>query len=300
MMALSEIFAAASVHERMALCGMDDDVLLLLLGGLPPQQMARAACTCRQLRDLLCHTLREEKAAAGAALMRELNLAEWSPPERHRNLHFDQCAAGTMDLIAPHLPTNLEGLSLRACDALGDDGLVALLERTPRGGFDALQSLNINDTAISARGVRALANLAHAGGLPSLQYLSMTHNQLDDEAAAALAHAMSALPELNTLHASDNLMGNYGVLAIVNAAARHPTLYAMRLHNNMHTALNVRVDSVSRALRAEGRRPGNQILMRGGMHIVPDRLAQAMANCATTRGSDWIRRERLETLRRAR
>ena len=90
-----------------------------------------------------------------------------------------------------------------------------------------------------------------------------------------------------------HMVGNDGVLAIVDAAARHPTLHAMRLQNNVHTAMAAaRIDSVCRALRAERGRSDSQILMRGGMHIVHARMAQAITDCATTRGSDWIRRYR--------
>lgn len=123
-------------------------------------------------------------------------------------------ANGLAELLASGSLQRLELLTL-SFSALGDAGTVALADAMT--AHAPLQQLDLSGNSIQSAGTDALARALVRGAMPQLIKISLKNNDLNDEAAVALAGASH--DALEWLNLSSNQIADTGGSALASALA---------------------------------------------------------------------------------
>lgn len=137
------------------------------------------------------------------------------------NVSVNEITGEGLAALKAHLPS-LRRLVLTA-NPIGDEGIEALA-RWP--GLERLQTLYLSACELSERGVRALLG----GRLGELEKLTLAQNEIGDAGVAALAEHAARLPRLRYLELAMTEVQDAGVGAL--AAARFPHLRHLDVRGN--------------------------------------------------------------------
>lgn len=161
-------------------------------------------------------------------------IAENGSLETLRLAHNSISARGAKD-IGAMLERNktLTELALHS-NALGDEGASAVAQALPK--HRALTNLTLDTNTIGDDGICALANALCTKdkflGWPSLPVVAVSHNNIGDKGAKALAAAITVNPTVTFLRLNNNQIGDEGVISLCRALKTNKTVAELELKFN--------------------------------------------------------------------
>ncbi|CAN0175931.1 unnamed protein product, partial [Ectocarpus fasciculatus] len=138
-------------------------------------------------------------------------------------------AAALAEALVPPSASPLPGGGVPSGPAEPDSGETAPLPPPPPasgGGLPKLQTLDVSKNELGTGGGAEIAGALSRGGAPQLESLAIAYNDVGDDGAAALGKA--AGPRLAVLDLSGNALGGAGIGAVLSA----PGLREAKLFHN--------------------------------------------------------------------
>lgn len=201
-------------------------------------------------------------ASGGLAQLTNLELSYHEIDDIGLTALANACANGALpQLTSLHLVNNNIGsvgiAALAACansafvhvnrmdlsyNAIGDVGLIALVDACANGAFAHLIYIDIEDNSIGDVGLTAFANACANEALVNITHLDISDNEFGDDGLSALATACEngALANLRFLNINANPIGDDGLSALAAACgnAKLPSLKMLIVEDIDHEALS--------------------------------------------------------------